>query len=379
VRTIALSLSFFALTFGWLAAPEPAAAQPVIIGEHVAADIATPRAYPVSRAAGQERTWQREIHVPDASYLAPHFSYFRLPPGDFLVVRSPDGEQSWRYTDEGKRGLGTTSEGFFAAHIKGDRLILELYSSPREPGELRGRYGIRIDRYGRGYSDREIQEYWDLGLGEEMNLPYPPVLQKSLCGTDDTREARCYQASEPAAYDKSRAVARLLFNGNAHCTGWLVGCEGHVMTNEHCISSQSQANNIDFEFDAEGATCATNCASSLACGGTLEASGGTLVAVDAALDYALVLPDTSTGGGTDLDATYGYMQLRGSGAVAGERIYVPQHPAGWGKRLAMESTHPGDPGGLTTIFGLNESSCSGTEDHSFPSFPLETAGAGSLL
>ena len=36
------------------------------------------------------------------------------------------------------------------------------------------------------------------------------------------------------------------------------------------------------------------------------------------------------------------MRLRASGAVLDERIYHPQHPAGWGKRIAVVSTYPAD-------------------------------------
>ena len=31
---------------------------------------------------------------------------------------------------------------------------------------------------------------------------------------------------------------------------------------------------------------------------------------------------------------YGFLKLRRSGPVIGEEIYIPQHPAGWGKRIA---------------------------------------------
>lgn len=127
------------------------------------------------------------------------------------------------------------------------------------------------------------------------------------------------------------------------------------MTNEHCIGTQAELNTIDFEFMAEGATCATT----LGCPGVIEASGGTLVQIDAPLDYSLVLPDTSTGTGTNLPAAYGFMQLRAAGPVLNERIYLPGHPAGWGKRIAVASTHPGDPGGLALITGLSEPTCSG--------------------
>ena len=330
----------------------------VIIGEHVPAAFETPHPYFQSGTDGA--LWTDYIHHPGAVYISVHFAEFELAPGDFVIVRSADGAQSWRYTGLGKRDLGRTKEGFFAAHIKGDTAYVELFSGGKalSTQDANEPFGYRIDFYGRGYNDVEIQEFWDQGLGEEMNLPYPQSLHKSLCGSDDSLEAKCYQASESAAYNTSTSVARLVKSGLAHCTGWLVGCEGHVMTNEHCIGSQTEANQIDFEFMAEGASCATNCASSLACSGTIEASGATLVAVDAPLDYALVIPDTSTASNTDLPATYGYMQLRDTGPVLGERIYIPQHPAGWGKRIALESSHSVDlPSGFAQISSVTEAGC----------------------
>jgi hypothetical protein len=368
----ALRAAFLVLVAAVLAAlpATPATAQKLIVGEHVRETFETPDRYPAPDGApgAPELVWRDEIRYPGATYIAPHFASMHLPPGDFVVVRSPDGEQHWRYTRFGKRDLGRTPEGFFAAHIKGDTAVIELWSRRGPASGARG-YGYRIDLYGRGFNDVELQEMWDAGLGEKMNLAQPSavapgggadwgrIFEKSLCGTDDTEEAKCYETSEPSAYQEARSVARLLLNGNAHCTGWLIGCEGHVMTNQHCIGSQSQANDIDFEFDAEGATCATDCSSALACPGTIEASGGTLIAVDSGLDYALVLPDTSTGGGTDLNAAYGYMQLRDTGPTLGERLYVPQHPAGWGKRLAMESSHALDTSGFVEVQSLTEPAC----------------------
>lgn len=347
-----LWLCCIALSIGLLAMP--ASAQKVTAGEHIQDILETPHPYPSSGKSEPEVTWIDQVSYPGATYIAVHFAHFDLAPGDFVVVRTPDNKYRWTYTGQGRANLGTSPEGFFATHVVGDVALVELHTTGSSSG-----YGYRIDYYGRGYNDVEIEQFWAAGLGEKMNLPIPASMEESVCTTDDTKEAKCYQASNPDAYDKSRAVARLLLNGSAWCTGWLIGCEGHVMTNEHCITDQSQANNIDFEFNAEGATCATNCASALACPGTIEASGGTLVAVNAALDYALVLPDTTIGGGTDLNATYGYLQLRESGAVLNERIYIPQHPAGWGKRLALESSYPDDADGFAHVNSLNETPCSG--------------------
>lgn len=344
---------FFAL---WLALAGIAAAQ-VTVGEHVEELYQTSHPYPSSGADAPELTWSEEILHPGATYIALHFSRFQLADGDHVVVRSPDSKQSWTYRGLGRHELGLTEDGFFATHIKGDHAIVELFTTGHASG-----HGFTIDRYGRGYNEQEIEDFWSLGLGEKMNLPIPGSWDnESVCTTDDTEEIRCYETSQPTVWERSRTVARLLLNGSVHCTGWLVGCEGHVMTNEHCIASQSQANQIDFEFVAEGATCETNCGFAGGCPGIIEASGGTLVAVDNPLDYALVLADTSVANNTDLVATYGFLQLRDTGAVQDEQIYIIQHPAGWGKRIAWQSSYPDDVtlGGLTYATGLSEATCSG--------------------
>ena len=342
--------------FSLLVAPVAQATEPVIVGEHVYETFETPHPYPNSGEAQPMLTWVDHIQFPGAVYVAVHFKRMDLAEGDFVVVRSPDAGQKWTYTRYGRQNLGATDDGFFATHVKGDTAIVELYTAGDDSS-----WGYQIDKFGRGYNEDEIRWFWAQGLGEKMNLVQPVDDPESICTTNDTVEAKCLQATEPAVYDTSRAVARLLLNGSAHCTGWLVGNAGHLMTNEHCITSQSQTNSIDFEFMAEGADCATNCTSSLACPGTIEASGGTFVTDNATLDYALVIPDTTTGTGTNLPATYGFMKLRASGAVLNEQIYHPQHPAGWGKHIGFNSTYPADVamGGFCYASSLNEVPCSG--------------------
>jgi hypothetical protein len=349
-------------------------AQKVIVGEYVQESIATGHPYAKAKVQeGQVSLLQSDtVTYPGATYIALHFARFDLAPGDFVVVRSGDFSQKWTYSGLGRGDLGLSDQGFFATHIKGETAVIELYSDNHHQG-----YGYEIDFYGRGYSEEEIQYYWDQGLGEEMNLPRPKGDSRSVCTSDDTEEVKCYETSDPEAYDKARAVCRLTLNGNAHCTGWLIGSEGHIMTNEHCIGSQSELNNIDFEFMAEGATCATNCASSLACPGVIEASGGTLISVNAPYDFALVLPDTSVNGNTDLVSTYGYMQLRESGAVVGERLYIAQHPAGWGKRLAMLSSYSEDTGGFARVYSIDEEACSGGASDVDVGYWADTQGGSS--
>lgn len=279
------------------------------------------------------------FHYDGATYIAVHFESFRLADGDYLIVRSPDGSQSWRYEGLGRAELGMSPGGFWATHIKGDTALVELYSR-HDVGD----HGYVIDKFARGFTESEM-----LGGGQAGAAPDGT---EALCGADDSEWAKCYQSSEPEIYEKGRAVSRLLILGSFVCTGWLLGCEGHLVTNNHCIGNQNEANNTDFEFMAEGATCATNCFG-FGCPGTIEATSGTLVKTNGSLDYSLVqLPG-------NLSATYGFMSFRETGPVVNERIYIPQHPAGWGKRFAVFSTAAQDQSGFCEVLSLNSPPCTG--------------------
>jgi V8-like Glu-specific endopeptidase len=293
-------------------------------------------------------TWSDEIVFPGATYIAPFFSQFELAPGDFVVVRSPDGTQSWTYHELGRGDLGR-SGGFYSTRIRGERALVELWTQGTKSA-----FGYSIDHFARGYSAWEIEDLWARGLGEELNLPEPEGTGESTCTTNDLENAICYETSEAEIYDHSRSVARLLIQGSFLCTGWLIGDEGHLMTNEHCIEDQSDASNTDYEFMSEGATCGQICPQ-LGCDGTIEATSATLIQDSSSLDYALVELTSAT----DLPTTYGFMRLRETGPLLAERIYIPQHPAGRAKEIAVESTYPDDAGGFPTTVSLSESTCSG--------------------
>ncbi len=311
-----------------------ASQQPVKVGEEVRHQLRSPR-FSGPRTPGEVTlAWTEEIHYPGATYIAPHFQVLALPPGAHVVVRSPDGVRQWTYPDPDKGRVGPA--GFWGIHIEGDTAVVELFASvPVAAG------AVLIDRFARG-------------LGEWESVALGTIGEEAICGTDDTREARCYASSEPTAYLRSRAVARLLINGTSGCTGWLVGSQGHVMTNQHCIGSSSAAQNTDFELIAEGPTCSTSCKAAGACRGVVVATSSTLVKANSSLDYSLVrLPNNPTG-------TYGYLQMRGAGPRVDERIYIPQHPQFWGKRLALVSTDSHDQSGFCEIFGLSEPGCTGS-------------------
>ena len=51
--------------------------------------------------------------------------------------------------------------------------------------------------------------------------------------------------------------------------------------------------------------------------------------------------------------------LRPEGGTLGERLYIPQHPAGWGKKIAVFSSHPSDPDGWPFVVSKSYGGCSG--------------------
>jgi PKD repeat protein len=311
----------------------------VKVGEEVLEKHNTPHPY----KGGKGVVWERTFYWPNAGYIALHFSEFDLAPEDYVEISSPDGRYYYRYKEKGKwvRAKGDKEpkqiSAFWATHIPGDTVIVKLVSKNRKTG-----FGFVIDKWVRGYERGFIDAVMS-AMEEEAVSNY-----EAICSSDDKEWAKCYEGT--TMYDKSKAVCRLLIGGSSACTGWLLGSEGHVMTNEHCINNQTDAGNTDYEFMAEGATCATSCASWGACPGSVEASSGTLIKTNASLDYSLILLPTN------ITSTYGYLQFRDELPSIGERIYIPQHPGAYGKQLAVNSDTDGP---YAKVYSTNEPPCAG--------------------
>jgi len=321
----------------------------VQVGEEVRESFTTAHPYP----GGGGLVYEKVYHNPNSGYISIHFSNFDLAPGDYVEISSADGNYSYLYNSKGKvvRGGKAIISEFWATHIPGSTAVVRLYS--RNP---KGGWGFEIDKWVRGYEPEVIDAMLtNIELetkptetsipGETLSSP------EAICSSDDMEWAKCYDGT--TMYDKARAVARLLINGVGACTGWLVGSQGNLMTNNHCIGSASDAANTDYELMAEGATCGTDCTGWFACPGTVVASSATLVRTNAALDYTLVkLPTNPT-------RTYGFLQMRDRGTAIGERIYIPGYPQAWGKKIAVYSTHPEDTSGMCEVQSLTETPCSG--------------------
>ena len=238
--------------------------------------------------------WQHEIYQPGGTYIAVHFSDFRLAPGDELVITDGKGGQRYTLTDRGKMGAGK----FWARHVKGDTMQLELWAT-----SAGGAQGLQID---------------EIAVGNE---DFPGTFgPEAICGVDDKDNAVCYESTYPVEYDRSRAVARMLISGSFLCTGWLVTADDKLLTNEHCVTSAAEALNTDFEFMAEAPNC--NDGNCQLCHTGHVISGGTFLRDNASLDYSLIQLSGNPA------STYGYLQIDDRAAVVGEEIYIPQYPLG---------------------------------------------------
>jgi PKD repeat protein len=333
MRRQASLLMFLLVSFLMFTLCTPTSFAKIKVGEEVLEKFETSHPYEAKKGVQYEQTF----HYPNAGYIAIHFNAFDLAKGDYVEISSPDGKYVRKIKDKGKeiKGGRATITEFWATHVPGDTAIVRLISKNKKSA-----YGFSIDKWVRGYE----AGYIEAALSGEEEISKG----EAVCSVDDKEWAKCYEGT--TMYNKSKAVCRLLINGSSACTGWLLGSQGHVMTNNHCIGTASDAANTDFEFMAEGATCGTSCASWGACPGTVEASSASFIQTDSALDYTLVLLPTN------LTGTYGYMQFRATLPDLDERIYIPQHPSAWGKQLAVNSDTDGP---YAKIYSTNEPGCSG--------------------
>ena len=207
------------------------------------------------RVGGSNRS--TTVERPGSGYVKLHFTDLRILPGDVLTVSNPDGTEKYTYTRDLRSSLTATPDatGFWAMSITGDRALVSV-TNPLSR--------VRIDKLTRGYTEAEMSSQ-------------PSV--RSICGTNDYKDAVCYQSSNPTEFGKTASVAKLLRNGSSLCTAWRVGPNNRMLTNNHCFTSVS---GIEVWFNYQCPTC----------GGTASATVTKVLAAqvlktDAPLDYTL--------------------------------------------------------------------------------------------
>nr|WP_221378393.1 serine protease [Actinoplanes polyasparticus] len=263
---------------------------------------------------------QETFRYPGASYVKLHFSRMALMPGDYVTVSNADGTESYRYDAPADR---TERGDRWAMSVTGDTAVLEVHRGGGNLlglGDLAGSLGVDVDRVARGFSRTEQ----DRQPEKQMTAPGRTGREESVCGADTSADAACYRSSDPVAYTKSKAIARLLINGTELCTGWRVGAQNRMLTNNHCFTTSAQAYDTEVWFNYQCAKC----------GGydvyqPTKVWGSKVVATDRTYDFTLFTVDKF-----DSVQKFGYLTLDTRRPARNQQLYVPQHPAGEPTRIA---------------------------------------------
>jgi len=337
--TAALLLSALAVLSSAQAAPQDsesalaakvgqaAAARPLTVARSWAADIRLDAGSMLAHSQG-ERRMERRIQRAGADFIKLHFAEFQLPAGAYVLVASGDGREVHRYEAKPEslnnrtfdRSLGEDGLRQFAAlSVFGDSATLTLVLPAGV--QWSAKHALHVDSYHAGQIDAEPSPA-AAGGGQT------PL---SVCGGDERRDPVCLASSHASAVDRSRPVARLLMAGSGLCTGWRVGADNRMFTNNHCLSTQTTLANTEIWFNYEKTSCG---------GSTLapvtKVTGQTLLKTDATLDYSLfTINDFAKVSG------FGYLGLDPRAAVKGEPIFIAQHGGGKPKQLAVTSDQNG--------------------------------------
>jgi len=318
------------------------AQEPLVIGEHLPdVVLESPHPYPAGGDVDAGPVWSERFHYPGAEYLVFQFKQFDLAPGDWVEIRDPERKQVHVYKG---RGFKEKGGDFISKMILGPEAIIDLYSKNADHDS----YGYLVDRVTRGYSRSEMEARY--GADEAT---------RAICGTDDKEDAVCYADDFPDVSEEARAVARIVMDGSALCTAWLVSCQNHVITNNHCtwddsdFDTQGELDRMEFQFMYQEPTCGGS-------GATFEYSfmGGTWLENDRNLDYTLIQAPAEE----DPASTYGWLLIDDRLADIDELIYIVGHPGGRPKEISLYSTHPEDqnnPDGFCEVFSQDEPACVG--------------------
>lgn len=261
-----------------------------------------------TRQGNKYERWNERIVRSDASFLKAHFVDVNLRDGDRIVLVNGRGRVIEEITGRGPKDRGT----FWALSSQGDTLVVRF--------EYRGTYSqlpFRIDRLIAG--------------DKELFAPRVDSGARSICSPGDFEDAICYQG-DTGKWDNVRAsVGVMSVGGNAatalFCSGSNISGSNAVLTNQHCVETQSVCDNTEFVFEAYNTQCGVasplSTWQSFRCDTVLAQEP--FINCDAGpgdLDFTLA---TVIG---DPAATYGFAQADPTPLASNEEIYIVQHPAG---------------------------------------------------
>lgn len=255
------------------------------------------------------------VRSPGAAFVRLQFQAFRLAPGDYITITSPDGaHQEVIAEPRGPHGDGR----FWSFAVPGDTALVTLHAGPRADADDDKDLGYRISRLVHGTIPLDADDPAAPWISDEKSDG--GISTESICGTNGNENTICYSTADTAR----RPVARLLFvnsNGtkSVRCTGWLVrgSNSSTLMTNNHCFATSSEVRATEAQFNYRTTTCT---------GSTLTSSssyrGNALLRTSSSLDYTLMTLFNNP------EATWGELIPARRKPVLGENVWIIQHPGG---------------------------------------------------
>ncbi|NOU51228.1 PKD domain-containing protein [Pseudoalteromonas sp. JBTF-M23] len=299
--------------------------------------------------SGKANTIMQTISHPDASYIKLHFKNVNLKGGGKLVVRATDNSERYEYTQADMRKAtfekGDNGVNHFAAmSVSSDTVIVEY-----TPGtDLNTTLGT------------PVVDYYHFGI--ENQLSSDDLGTDSTCGAMERRDVQCWSQSHSEEFERSRPVARLVIGGRSLCTGWRVGSDNRMFTNNHCVETASELTSTEVWFNYQHTTCNGTTKETV-----VKVTGKDFLKTDYTLDYTLF-----TVNNFEQTQPFGYFGLDVNDATQGQRIYIPQHGAGNPKELSIESDE--DSNGLCQV---NEANANGRGTGTDLGYYCDTTGGSS--
>ncbi|KAL3672733.1 hypothetical protein V7S43_002024 [Phytophthora oleae] len=243
-----------------------------------------------------------------------HFSSVNLASGSHLIVSSLNGSKALSVA---------SSSGITTTPISGNGLVLQ-FVPPSQDCSADSNSTIVLESVGYSYSSDSTV------VNEE----------RAICGSADTmKNVVCFSSGsdeDKTMASKAKAVMRTQRtrddNAIITCTAWLWGTQGHIISNNHCFSSQEMVDAAKFEFDVQTTGCSDDCTfATCPIGKTLAGKDNVkFIKSDATLDYSVM---QITNDAASYISTYGYLQVRSTAPTKGEEIYIPQQPKGGAKKI----------------------------------------------
>lgn len=320
-----------------------------------------------------------EVQHPNAHFLVFHFRFVRLDPNTTVTIL--DLEQPDRPAQAYDNTNISPDHDFFTPPVYSSHVAIH-YATGSSSSDIHSDAtrsscpGFHIDeyRFAAFAPDPHHHHHHHDNDPTHPHMKQQQPASECASATDESKEAACF-AFDADVFKASRPIVRLLVQksyGAIFCTGWLFGCEGHVLTSHHCVSQESDASATTIEFLAQGATCAQQCDAPQLCPGKVVALSTHIIAFspEQELDFVLLLPRLSVSQLQQMVADYGFLSMRMGESVLNEQIFIPQHPAGYGKRIALK--HDAQYG---RVVSTTESSCNSRNDSI--AYLLDTQGGSS--